>query len=373
MYKRIFFAFAALLLSVSMWAQTGGVTGTVVNRSGRVPVTGAEVTLSFGGETVVTGQSGNDGKFLFEGIEDGIYQMTVKAAGFVPANVNVTVENGFVKDLMFVSLVAARNVVEADDSSFAEFDMDDSGYSDAPSILFSNDVYTDIVGFGFSAIRFKNRGYNNETQDVYLSGVKMNDAITGYSPYSLWSGLNEATRSKETTVGNEVSEYGAGGYNGVTNILATASSVRPGWRFSVLSNSAMYRLRLMATYASGELDNGWSYAFNVPEEELKEAVLDFIKKYGFLGFLPASEETTGLKVSITAISHIMQVLRRNSVMSTGSVSWLLLPLDREVRRMLPHRKSMTSWATTCTTRTGAIRAARCAMRVCARLMSRCSW
>ena len=43
MYKRIFFAFAALLLSVSLWAQTGGVTGTVVNRSGRVPVTGAEV------------------------------------------------------------------------------------------------------------------------------------------------------------------------------------------------------------------------------------------------------------------------------------------------------------------------------------------
>ena len=112
-------------------------------------------------------------------------------------------------------------------------------------------------------MRFRNRGYNSETQDVYLGGVRLNDAITGYSPYSLWSGLNEATRSKENVIGNETADFGVGGVNGQTNILGTPSSVRPGWRFSVLSNSALYRPRLMATYASGELDNGWSYAFNV--------------------------------------------------------------------------------------------------------------
>ena len=125
------------------------------------------------------------------------------------------------------------------------------------------DPYTNLASYGFSSVRFRNRGYNSETQDVYLGGVRLNDAITGYSPYSLWSGLNEATRSKENVIGNETADYGVGGVNGQTNILATPSSVRPGWRFSVLSNSALYRLRLMATYASGELDNGWSYAFNV--------------------------------------------------------------------------------------------------------------
>ena len=40
---------------------------------------------------------------------------------------------------------------------------------------------------------------------MYLSGVCMNDALTGYTPWSLWSGLNEAMRSKETTMGLEVS------------------------------------------------------------------------------------------------------------------------------------------------------------------------
>ena len=263
--KKIILAFATLLMTIPVLAQNdwGGVKGTVVNRIGRVPVAGAEIQISQNGTSVARGTSGEDGKFIFDDIPNGMYDMKVTAEGFVPSNVNITVE-GYVKDMMFVSMVANQAVSDIDDSSFAEFDMDDSGYSDTPTILFgSNDVYSDVAGYGFSAVRFRNRGYNNETQDVYLSGVKMNDAITGYSPYSLWSGLNEAMRSKESTIGNDVSDYGIGGFNGVTNIHGTPSSVRPGWRFSVLSNSAIYRLRLMASYASGELDNGWSYAFNV--------------------------------------------------------------------------------------------------------------
>lgn len=264
MFRKLIVACATVLCSATLLAQTGGVKGTVVNRSGRMPVQGAAVTLSLNGETVASGNAGTDGKFLFEGLENGIYQMTVKAEGFNDVNVNVTVEGGFVKDLIFVSMVSTQTVKDVDDSSFIEFDMDDSGYTDNPAILFgSNDPYNNVAGYGFSAIRFKNRGYNNETQDVYLSGVKMNEAMTGYSPYSLWSGLNEATRSKETTIGNESSDCGVGGYNGVTNILANPAAVRPGWRFSVLTNSALYRLRLMANYASGELDNGLSYAINV--------------------------------------------------------------------------------------------------------------
>ncbi len=259
-------AAAALLCSLSLSAQTsgvGGVKGTVVNRAGRVPVSNARITIVKDAEAVVDGFSHSDGKFLFEGLEDGQYLMTVEAAGFLPSRINLTVE-GYVKDLIFVSLVAEQRVADLDDSNFAEFDMEDSGYTDTPSILFgANDPYNNIVGYGFSDVRFKNRGYASETQDVLLAGVRMNDAITGYTPFSLWSGLNEAMRAKESTIGTETSEYDLGGFNGVTNILANPASVRPGWRFSVLSNSALYRLRLMANYASGELDNGWSFAANV--------------------------------------------------------------------------------------------------------------
>ena len=266
MIKKVLLTIAAVLCATAMFAQKsdwGGVKGTVVNRAGRAPIANATLTLSQNGEAVETATSDAEGKFLVEGLPNGIYDMTVKADGFLDAHVNVTVE-GYVKDLIFVGMVIEQVVTEVDASNYAEFDMDDSGFEDSPSILFeSNDPFTNIASYGFSNIRFKNRGYTSESQEVYLSGIPMNDAITGYSPFSLWSGLNEATRAKETTVGNEVSDYGFGGYNGVTNINGMPSAVRPGWRFSALTNSALYRLRLMATYASGQLDNGWSYAVNV--------------------------------------------------------------------------------------------------------------
>lgn len=262
--KKIFLTFAASLIAFISFAQTGGIKATVVNRAGRAPVNNARISLQKGAELIADFISSQDGTFFFQNLEDGNYFLKVSADGFVDAHINVTVEKGLVRDLVFVTLTAEQMISELDDSNFAEFDMDDSGFSDTPAIMLgSKDPYTSIAGYGFSDVRFKNRGYNSETQSVLLSGVKMNDAVTGYSPFSLWSGLNEAMRAKETTEGAEVSQYAIGGYNGVTNILANPASVRPGWRFSILTNSALYRLRLMANYASGQLDNGWSYAFNV--------------------------------------------------------------------------------------------------------------
>ena len=266
MIKRLILSAVLLLTAFAGWGQepTGGVKGVVVDRSDRSPVQGAQVTLLRGGATVAEAVTGADGAFAIGALDNGMYEMKVAADGYTLSNVNVTVDGGFVKDMMFISLLPEVVVAEVDDSSFVEFDMDDSGFTDNPTILFdSNDVFANLAGYGFSSIRFKNRGYESESQDIYLAGVRMNDALTGYSPFSLWSGLNEAMHSKNTTIGMEASEYGLGHVNGMTNILGTPSAVRPGWRFSVLSNSALYRLRFMATYASGELDNGFSYAVNV--------------------------------------------------------------------------------------------------------------
>ena len=263
--KKFLILSALLLASLSALAQeyTGGVKGTVVSRVGRTPIPGAQLVLTRVGFNTVTAVADEEGRFLVENLANGVYAMKVTADEYADINVNVTVDKGFVKDLIFVSMSPEQQIHDVDASNFSEFDMDDSGYSDTPTILFSsNDVYNNVVGFGFSAIRFKNRGYNSENQDVYLSGVRLNDAITGYSPYSLWTGLNEVMRTKESTTGLETFNYGPGGYNGGVNILANPSSVRKGWRGSVLTNSASYRLRLMMTYASGPQDNGWSYAFS---------------------------------------------------------------------------------------------------------------
>ncbi|MBR1575596.1 MAG: carboxypeptidase regulatory-like domain-containing protein [Bacteroidales bacterium] len=265
MVKKVFLAVSSLLLGVSLLAQvTGGVKGTIVSRVDRSPVSGAVLKLTGGTEFVSETVSAQDGTFFFGDLPDGIYNLTIAHDEFLETQVNVTVNDGFVKNLFNLSLSPRSVGQELDMSNFAEFDLEDSGYSDNPTLLFSqNDVFSSMAGFNFSSVRFKTRGYGSESQDVYLAGVRMNDAITDYSPFSLWSGLNEATRTKDATIGLESSRYGFGGINGITNIPANASSMRVGLRGSVLTNSAMYRLRVMLSYGSGKLDNGWAYAFNI--------------------------------------------------------------------------------------------------------------
>lgn len=264
--KRILLAFAALLASVAVFGQayTGGVKGEVVNRNGRAAVEGARLTLFQGATELATVVTDADGNFLIPDLADGMYTLVIDAPDFLQTQVQVTVNDGYVKNMFKLSLTPTDRVTELSDENFAEFDMDDSGYNDNPTILFgSNDVFNNIAGYNFSSVRFRARGYASETQDVYLAGVKLNDAVTGYSPFSLWSGLNEAMRSKETVNGAELSDYGFGGYNGLTNIFGNAANVRKGLRGSILTNSSLYRLRLMASYATGVMDNGWAFAANV--------------------------------------------------------------------------------------------------------------
>lgn len=265
MIKKYLLSISALILSVAMSAQnpTGGVKGVVVDRSSKTALDGAVLKLYSGTQEIASVRTGADGSFYIPDLKDGMYDLVIENSNYLQSKVNVTVNDGYVKNMFKLSLTPVHKVGEVDDASFTEFDLDDSGYQDSPTILFGqNDVFNNIAGYNFSSVRFRVRGYSSESQDVYMAGVRMNDAITGYTPYSLWSGLNEAVRSKESVNGSEISDYGFGGYNGLTNIDPMASKVRTGWRGSVLTNSALYRLRLMMTYSSGELDNGWSYAFS---------------------------------------------------------------------------------------------------------------
>ena len=264
--KRLITTTAALLLAaMALFAQpTGGVKGTVVSRGSREPVQNARLELYSGAEKLATVSSAQDGTFMIPGLADGMYTLVISSPEFMQNTVNVTVNDGYVKNMFNLSLSPTVSDEVREESSLGEFDMDDSGYNDSPTILFgSNDIFTQVTSYNWSSIRFKNRGYLSESQDVYLAGVRMNDAITGYSPFSLWSGLNEATRSKDGTIGNENAAVGFSGYNGSTNIFADALNMRVGTRFSVLTNSAFYRLRVMGSYATGLQDNGWAFAANV--------------------------------------------------------------------------------------------------------------
>lgn len=253
------FLFALLaFFTLSGFAQEGGIRGKVVDRNTRALIDGVTVTLqSLTPRTTTT----DKGIFEFKQLTPGIYQLLFEAPDFQPLRLSVKVEEGM-KDLNYVSMVS-EFTGNVDDSEFAEFDTESANDAQSMPVVLSasKDVFDNVANYNFSSVRFRSRGYDNGLTDVYLNGVYLNDALTGYTPWSLWSGLNDATRNQELSSGLAISDYGVGRIGGTTNINARASQMRKGFRASIVNGNNMYRFRVMASYASGENDKGWSYAF----------------------------------------------------------------------------------------------------------------
>ena len=259
--KKFLLLLISALISLSAYAQSGGMKGQVVSREGREPISGVEINIDQLSRTVKTDSRG---EFYIDGLAPGQYLLTFNAPEFEELEVMVRVKE-LVHDMYDVVMIP-NNMDSVDNSAFAEYDTDVETFGDSkalPQLSASKDLFNNIASYRFSEMRFNVRGYDSQYQEVYLNGIRFNDALTSYGPWSLWSGLNDATRNQETTSGLKMSDYGVGGVAGTTNINARASQLRKGFRSSVVNSTQLYRTRIMLSYASGMLDNGWSYGFTL--------------------------------------------------------------------------------------------------------------
>ena len=269
------------LLSFAAFAQ-GSIKGQVVSRNGRTAVGHVKVTVDVTGQSVTTD---DNGYFTFDNLAQGDYRLTFTAPDFETLEIAVRVDQNL-RDLHSVIIVPSLQNEIMDDSIFAEFD-NDSSASDTQalpsSLSASKDIYNNIASYRFSEMRFNVRGYDSMYQDVYLNGIRFNDAMTGYGPWSLWSGLNDATRNQESSAGLTPTDFGVGGIGGTTNVNARASQMRKGFRASVSNANQMYRWRGMISYASGALDNGWSYGFSLSTRQGGNGYVEgiFYNAYGY--------------------------------------------------------------------------------------------
>lgn len=192
-----------------------------------------------------------------------------------------------------VIMIPANRSQAMDDAIFAEFDTEtmEDAQSLPTSLSASKDVFNNIASYQFSEMRFNVRGYDSQFSDVYMNGIQLNDAMTGYTPWSLWSGLNDATRNQEVTTGLQMGEMGIGGIGGVTNINTRPSQMRKGFRASLVNSNSMYRFRGMLTYASGVQDNGWSYAFSISTRQGNNAYVNGVY-YNAFGYFAAVENSS---------------------------------------------------------------------------------
>ena len=277
------------LACAGAYAQDGGVKGKVVSRDGRVALSNVKVVVEPLGVTVMTDNHGN---FNIDQLPKGEYQLKFEAPEFENLDLAIRVDK-MVKNLNSVVMSPDVQYV-IDDAVFAEFDMEtvDDAQALPTSLSASKDIFNNIASYKFSEMRFNVRGYDSQYQDVYMNGIRLNDALTGYTPWSLWSGLNDATRNQENTAGLRSSGYGIDGIGGTTNVNARASQMRKGFRASVVNGNSMYRFRAMVSYASGLLDNGWSYAFSFSTRQGGNSYVDGVY-YNAYGYFASVEKRFG--------------------------------------------------------------------------------
>lgn len=279
-------------VTFTSYAQDGGIRGKVVSRNGRVALSNVQVKIESLGLAATTDKDGN---FIFENLPAGSYTVLFSTPEFEDLNLMVRVGNQHVQDLKSVIIVPSGPGAVLDDAVFAEFD-NDSSSSDTqalPSSLSSSkDLFNNIASYRFSEMRFNVRGYDSQYSDIYLNGIRFNDAMTGYGPWSLWSGLNDATRNQENYTGLQASDFGIGGIGGMTNVNARASQMRKGFRVSVSNGNQMYRFRALISYGSGQLDNGWSYAFSVGTRQGGNGYVDGVY-YNSYSYFASAEKLFG--------------------------------------------------------------------------------
>lgn len=151
---------------------------------------------------------------------------------------------------------------------------DDAMQSISAFVSSNNDVYLSNVGYLFSPMRFRVRGYNSQYNDMYINGVQFNDAETGRFSYGLIGGLNDATRNKEGISPFEMNNFTYGSIGGSTNINVRASQYGAGSKLTLSGCNRNYLLRGMYTYSTGLMNNGWAFTGSVGYRWANEGVIE---------------------------------------------------------------------------------------------------
>ncbi len=148
----------------------------------------------------------------------------------------------------------------------------------------SRDPFINAAAFNLSSGGFEIRGYDAEAL-VYLNGVFVNNFETGQVFFGAWGGLNDVTRSRESTTDLMPSPYAFGGLGGATSIDTRASEQRKQVRLSYLFSNRAYAGRAMATWSTGMMKNGWAVSLSGSKRWAEEGYVPgtFYNAYSYFG------------------------------------------------------------------------------------------
>jgi hypothetical protein len=263
MKKSFLLLLFGIVLSLVSFAQQTIVKGSVLDATTGQPIPDVSIIIEETGQTAKTDAKG---EFSFtENVPLGEQMLKVENIGYVTKRYPIIVNEGQTVDISGMSLdydQSDKKDLYIISISEANLNSEDDGLTDNISGLLqaSKDVFLNAAAFDFSATFFRPRGLDNANGKLLINGIEMNKQFNGRPQWANWGGLNDVQRHQVFTMGMSASDYNFGDLAGTNNIIMRASKYREGGRISYASANRSYAGRVMASYSSGLLKGGWSYA-----------------------------------------------------------------------------------------------------------------
>lgn len=303
-------------------SQNTAVDGRVLDTYSNEPIPDVEIGLEGTDYKVL---SDGNGIYLLSGlnIPNGEQILHFSKSGYLSQRTPIIINSGEINKLAPILLTVDLTALEAHmgviSLSDDQLDEDEGTYYNVSGLLqASRDVFLNAASFDFSATFFRPRGYGSEDGKVLINGLEMNKLYDGRPQWSDWGGLNDAQRNQMFTRGMSANEYNFGDLAGTTNIIMRASQYRSGGRLSYAGSNRSYRGRLMGSYNSGLLPNGWAYsvllARRYANEGFKEGTL-----YDANSFFIAVEKKLNNKHSVNLTAFYTPNRRGKSSANTQEV------------------------------------------------------
>lgn len=285
----------ALSMTLMVVAQTS-LKGSVIDETTSQPINGATVTLANQNISTQTNAAGEFALLYLEAMDE---EVIVEAEGYVSTIELVQLHENQSNQMDPISLQQdiAREAQEEVLLNLSEADLnDDEGksQSQASASSASQDVFNTVTSFAWSTARYRSRGYDAWMEQNYIMGLNFNSAERGQFNFSAMGGLNDATRNKEVLNSIEATNFTFGSLGRSTNYLQDASRFAQGWKVGVAGTNRTYKARVNATYASGPLNNGWSFvgqlAYRFSPYVNNEGIIGEGIRYNSLGYFFSAEK-----------------------------------------------------------------------------------
>jgi hypothetical protein len=295
MTQKVLLPLLFLFLAQAIGAQNAILRGRVTDAETAAPLADAAIVL---GGTGKVAASGLDGRFVFEGLQPGAYMLNISHVGFQPLELEIIVKASATPSTDYAlrrdpnsmsNPVAATGDIPT--VTLEEADSETDGVSEIANVLNASvDVFQRMSAFGWSAFRFRERGYDGGLFQTYINGVPFNDLETGFTSFGEFGGLNDVFRLRNSTIGLDPAEFAFGGLGGATMIDTRAANQRKQLRVSYASSNRTYRNRIMATLNTGLMPGGWALSVSGSHRWAQEGFVEGTFMDAWAYFLSADKK-----------------------------------------------------------------------------------